>query len=98
MRIGIPVVLAAALAATPAMAQLVIRTDDADSARHQYEANQSRADAHQEMNEARDKAAVGDYRGAAHEQAEARRDWHHARREQRDANRDNGGVRVEIGH
>ena len=102
MRIGIPVVLAAALAATPAMAQIELRGGDNDSARQEYQEHQNRADAHREMNEARERAEHGDYRGAAHDRAEARRDWHRAHRDQEDADRDNadrdnGGVRLQFG-
>jgi hypothetical protein len=89
--------LAAFLAVSPAMAQVIIGSGDNDAARHDAQAQQDRADAHQDMNQARRDAAVGYYGAAAQEQRDARSDWRRARREQHDADRDsNGGVSVQI--
>jgi hypothetical protein len=89
--------LAVFLAASPAMAQVVIGGDN-DSARHDQRAMQDRAQARQDSAEARERAAVGDYRGAAREQNEARHEWRNANREDRKADRDDrGGVTVQLG-
>ena|SRR5579871_6466778 len=88
--------VAAFLAVSPAMAQVIIGGDN-DAARHEMKAQQDRADAHQDMNQARRDAAAGNYAGAAQEQRHARQDWGQANHQQRDANRDDsGGVSVQI--
>jgi len=99
MRFGYAVAIAACLGGSPAMAELVIGGDH-DSARHEDRADQQREAAHHDMDEARQKAAVGNFRGAAHEQAEAREHRSEAREHERraDRDRDHDGVRVEIGH
>ena len=56
---------AALLAAGPAMGQVIIQTPNGDTTRHEQRAAQDRADAHFENQEARRRAAVGDYAGAA---------------------------------
>jgi hypothetical protein len=89
--------LAAFLAVSPAMAQVIIGGGDNDAARHDAQAQRDRADAHQDMNQARRDAAVGNYGAAAREQHDARSDWREAHHEQHDADRDsNGGVSVQI--
>lgn len=99
MRIGYAVAVAALLAGTPAMAQVIVGGGDNDSTRHEYRADQDRAAGRQEMNDARHEAARGDYRDASRDQAEAHQDWKGARHQEHDADRDsNGGVRVEVGH
>jgi hypothetical protein len=99
MRIGYAVAVAALLAGSPAMAQVIIGGGDNDAARHEYRADQDRAAGRQEMNEARGEAARGDYRDAARDQTEAHHDWNAARHQEQDAARDsNGGVTVELGH
>jgi hypothetical protein len=82
----------AVLAATPAMAQVVIQTQDPNAARHEQRAMQDRADAHWEHQEAQRRAARGDYAGAAEAQGEARHDWHSAHHQERDAQRNSGAV------
>jgi len=100
MRIGYAVAVAALLAGTSAMAQVTITTggDPADAQRHEWRANQDRAEGRQEMNDARQQAAVGNYAGAAQEQREARQDFRAAQNQQRDAQHDDSGVTVQIGH
>jgi hypothetical protein len=91
--------LAAFLAAAPAMADVVIGGGDNDAARHEQNAAQSRAAARHDNAEAREHAAVGDYRGAAREQNEAREEWRDSHRQERKAdNDDRGGVRLQFGH
>jgi hypothetical protein len=89
--------LAAFLAVSPAMAQVIIGGGDNDAARHEAQAQQDRADVHQDMNQARRDAAVGNYGAAAQEQRDAHHDWRQAQHQQHDADRDsNGGVTVQI--
>ncbi len=90
--------LAAFLAVSPAMAQVIIGGGgDNDAARHEAHAQQDRADAHQYINQARRDAAVGNYGAAAQAQSDARHDWRQAQHQQHDADRDsNGGVTVQI--
>jgi hypothetical protein len=91
--------LAVFLAAAPAMADVVIGGGDNDAARHQQRADQSRAAARHDSAEARQHAAMGDYRGAAREQNEAREEWRDARHQEHKAdNDDRGGVRLQFGH
>ncbi len=52
MRTAYAVGLAAFLAVSPAMAQVIIGGGDNDAARHEAQAQQDRADAHQDMNQA----------------------------------------------
>lgn len=92
MRIAYAIVFAASMAAAPAMAQVVIQTPNPASAYHQQQANQDRTDAHIAHREAQDRAAVGDYRGAAEAQAEAHHDWHAARHQEGQARTDSGAV------
>jgi hypothetical protein len=82
--------LIAVLAATPAMAQVIIQTQDPNTARHEQRAMQERADARWAHQEAQRRAARGDYAGAAQAQNEARHDWHAARHQERDAQRGSG--------
>ena len=98
MRIGYAVAISAFLAGTPAMAQLVIGRDN-DSARHEYRADQDRAAGRQEMNQAREDAARGDYADAARDQQAARDDWRAAHHERHDADRDrdNNGLTLQLG-
>jgi hypothetical protein len=89
--------LAAFLAASPAMAQLVINGGGTDAARHDQRAQQDRTDAHQDMRQAHRDAAMGNYGAAAQAQGDARSDWHQAQHQQHDANRDSsGGVSVQV--
>src|SRR5579863_8353177 len=89
--------LAAFLAISPAMAQVVIGGGDNDAVRHEQNAQQDRADAHQEMNRAHRDAAMGDYAGAARAQQDAHQDWRQAHNQQRDADHDSSaGVSVQI--
>src|SRR5262249_43151448 len=74
--------LAAFLAGSPAMAQVIIGGGDNDAARHEAQAQQDRADAHQDMNQARRDAAMGNYGAAAQEQHDARSDWRQAHHQQ----------------
>lgn len=100
MRIGYAVAVAALLASTSAMAQITIGGGDPnDAQRHEWRANQDRGEGRQEMNDARQQAAMGNYGAAAQDQQAARQDWHAAHDQQRDAQRDdNGGVSVQFGH
>jgi hypothetical protein len=89
---------AAMLAASPAMADVVIGTTDHDSARHDQRAMQDRSAARQDNAEARERADMGDYRGAAREQHEARQEWRDANHQERKADRDDhGGLSVQLG-
>jgi hypothetical protein len=91
--------LAAFLAASPAMADVVIGGGDNDAARHEQRAMQNRSAARQDNAAARERAALGDYRGAAREQNAARQEWRDANHQEYKADRDDhGGVRVDIGH
>ena len=88
--------LAAFLAVSPAMAQVIIGGGNNDAA-HEAQAQQDRADARQDMNQARRDAAVGNYGAAAQEQRDAHHDWRQAQHQQHDADRDgNHGVTVQI--
>jgi hypothetical protein len=92
--------LAAFLAASPAMADVVIGGGDNDSVRHEQRADQDRAAARHDMGEAREHAAMGDFHGAAREQNEARHEWRDANRQERKADTDRddrGGVRLQFG-
>jgi hypothetical protein len=97
MRISYAAAVAAMLAGTPAMAQVIV--GDNDAARHEQHADQDRSAGRQEMNEARHEATRGDYRDAARDQAEAHQDLNAARHQNHEADHDRGsGVRVEVGH
>jgi hypothetical protein len=93
--------LAAFLAASPAMADVVIGTGGGDAARHEQRAEQDRMAAHHDAAEANRDAAMGNYRGAAREQREAQHEWHAANRQEHKADRDSddhGGFHVQLGH
>ena len=99
MRTIYSLTLAAFLAASPAMAQMVIGGGDNDAARHDRRAQEQRMDAHQDAEHARREAEMGNYGAAAHEQREARHEWHHANRQEHDADRDaNSGLNIQLGH
>ena len=99
MRIGYAVAVAALLAGAPAMADVVVSTgNNGDATRHEYRADQDRAAGHQEMNDAHQQAAVGNYGAAAQDQSAARQDMHAAHRQQDDAAHDSSGVTVQVGH
>jgi hypothetical protein len=99
MRMGYAVAVAALLAGTPAMAQVVISGGDPNAAQHQAQSDQDRAAGRQNMEAAHQEAAAGNYGAAAQDQAAAHQDWHAAHHEQHDADRDgSGGVTVQIGH
>jgi len=91
MRTTYAIVLSAFLAA-PAMAQVIIQTPNPDASFHEQRAAQDRAAARAEHQEARERAAVGDYQGAAEAQRDARRDWHAANRQDEHAERDSSGA------
>jgi len=97
MRTVYAIGIAAFLAASPAMAQVVINTDN-DSARHDMRAQQDRSMANQDQAQAQRDAAVGNYRGAAQEQRDAMHEERAANQQTRDANSDDKGVSVQIGH
>jgi len=97
MRIGYALTVAAMLASAPAMAQVIVTSPGNDSAAHQAQADQDRAMAHQERNDARAEAAQGNYGNAARDQAQAHADWHAAHQQEHAADRDaSGGVAVQI--
>ncbi len=99
MRISSLVAIGALLAATPAMAQVIVTTPGNDAASHQYQADQERATGRQEMNAARANAAMGNYAAAAQDQAAARQNWHAAHHEEHAANRDGSApIVVQLGH
>jgi hypothetical protein len=98
MRIFAAFATASFLAASPCMAQIVISPGGDDSARHQYRADQQEHAARYDEHRARQDAAVGNYRGAAQAQDEARHHQAVAEDQEHRADRDSrGGVRVEIG-
>ena len=88
------IAIGAFLVAAPAMGQVIIQSPSGDATRHEQRANQDRADAHWEKQEAQRRAAVGDYRGAAAADREAHRDWHDARRQDHRAQDAEGGYVV----
>jgi hypothetical protein len=96
MRTAYALGLAAFLAATPAMAQVVIGGGDAS--RHEAQAQQDRGAAQQDSAAARQRAAVGDYRGAARDQQEAQQERHAANHQERKADRDDNGTVIRLGH
>jgi hypothetical protein len=72
MRIFSAFAIAASLAATPSMAQVVVVSPGgSDSARHEENADHQEHKAQRDDQHAHQDAAAGDYRGAAHEQANA---------------------------
>ena len=95
MRSTYAVAIAALLAAGPAMSQVIIQTPDPDAARHEQRADQDRANAHFEQQEAQRRAAMGDYHGAAEAQRDAHHDWRDAQRN--DHRADEGAGAVVIG-
>jgi hypothetical protein len=89
---------AAFLTASPSMAQVVITDGSHDADRHEYRAGQQERAAQHDEHKAREDAAVGNYRGAAHEQAEARDHQAAAQHQERRADQDSrDGVHIEIG-
>ena len=71
---------------------VIIGTQNPDAARHEQRAMRDRAEARSERHEAEHRAAMGDYRGAAESNCEARQDWHDARRQEHRAQEDSGGM------
>ena len=100
MRIGYAAAVAALLAGSPAMAQVVIGTPDNGAAQqHQNQADQDRALGRENMDAARQQAAMGNYGAAQQDQQQAHQDWHAAHRQEHAADRDSsGGVVVQLGH
>jgi hypothetical protein len=100
MRIGYAVAVAALLAGTPVMAQVIISGGDPIAAQqHQYQADQDRAAGRQNMEAAHQQAAMGNYGAAERDREAAHEDWHAARHQEHDADRDSsGGVTVQLGH
>ncbi len=92
MRSTYAVAIAALLATGPAMAQVVIQTPDPDAARHEQRADQDRANARLEHQDAQRRAAMGDYRGAAEAQRDAHHDWRNAQRNEHRADEGSGAV------
>jgi len=92
MRTTYAIAFAALLAAGPAMGQVIIQTPNGASAYHEQQANQDRAQAHWEHEQAQRQAAIGNYRGAAEAQAQAREDWHAAHRQENRAQAESGGI------
>jgi hypothetical protein len=100
MRIGYAMAVAAFVAATPAMAQVTISGggDPYAAQQHQYQSDQDRAAARQNMNAAHQEAAMGNYGAAAQDQQAAHQDWRAANHQEHDAQRDeSGGVTVQLG-
>jgi hypothetical protein len=98
MRIFPAFAAAAFLAASPCMAQVVIRSGDNDAARHEYRADRQEHVAQHEERRAERDAAMGDRRDAAREHAEAERHAAIAQHQERRAEQDNrGGVHLDIG-
>ncbi len=95
MRTVYAIGMAAFLAASPAMAQVVISTDN--DSRHDRRAQQDRSDARQDQAQAQRDAAMGNYRGAAKEQREAIHEDRSADRQEHKADRDDRGVTVQLG-
>jgi len=92
MRVTYAIALAASLFAAPAMAQVIIQTPNGDSARHQERADQDRAAARAEHQQAQADAAMGNYGAAAEAQRDARHDWHAANRQEHRADESAGAV------
>lgn len=99
MRIGYIVAVAAMLAGTPAMAQVVIGGGDPNAAAaHQYNADRAREAGRANMEASREAAAHGDYDAAERYRDAAHQDWHAAHHEQHRADRDrSGGVEMQFG-
>jgi hypothetical protein len=98
MRILSAFTIAAFVAATPCMAQVVITPSVGDTTRHDDRAEHHEYKAQRDAQHAREDASVGDYRGAAHEQAEAQHHQAIAQDQQQRADQDRRpGVHVEIG-
>jgi hypothetical protein len=95
MRSTYAVAIAALLAAGPAMGQVIIQTPDPDAARHEQRADQDRANAQWEHQEAQRRAAIGDYRGAADARRDAHHDWRDAQHHEHRA--EDGSSAVLIG-
>ena len=95
MRSTYAVAIAAMLAAAPAMGQVIIQTPDPDAARHEQRADQDRANAQWEHQEAQRRAAIGDYRGAADARRDAHHDWRDAQHHEHRA--EDGSSAVIIG-
>jgi len=92
MRTSFAIAFAALLLAAPAMGQVIITTPNGDAARHEQRAQQDRWEGREARREAEQRAAVGDYQGAAQADREARRDWHDARRQEERARDESTGV------
>jgi hypothetical protein len=89
--------LAAFLAVSPAMADVVIGGGDNDAARHEHRAQESRTDAHQDMMRSHRDAAMGNYGAAAQERRDAHMDMRRAHHQEHAADRDDhGGVSVQV--
>jgi hypothetical protein len=98
MRITSIVGLAAMLAGTPAVAQVIVTAPGNDAGAHQYQADRDRAAARQDMSAARANAAAGNYGVAAQDQAAAHENWHNAHHQEHAAERDSSGhVVVQLG-
>lgn len=99
MRIFPVFAAAALLAASPCMAQVIITPGGNDAARHAEHADQQEHVAQHDEHKAREDAAVGDYRGASHEQAKAQDHQAAAQQQEHRADQDSrGGVQLQIGH
>ena len=86
------------LAATPCMAQVVVTDGNHDATKHEYRADQQDHAAQRGEAHARQDAAMGDRRAAAHEQAEAQQHAAIAQHQEHRADEDkSGGVHVEVG-
>ena len=95
MRIGYAVTVAAMLAGTPAMAQVIIGGGDPNAAAaHEYNADRARDAGRANMEASREAAARGDYYMAERYRDAAHEDWRAAHHEQRDADRDRSGGMV----
>ena len=92
MRIAYVMAVTGLLAASPAMSQVIIQTPNPDADRHEQRAAQDRAEAHWNRQEAQRRAAMGDYRGAAEADRDARQNWHDARRQVQRAQDETGGI------
>jgi hypothetical protein len=99
MRIIPAFATAAFLAASPCMAQVIITPGGNDAARHAERADQQQHVAQHDEYKAHQDAAMGDYRGATHEQAKAQDHQAAGQHQERRADQDSrGGVEVQIGH
>ena len=99
MRIGYAVAVAALLAATPAMAQLTITggSDPYAAQQHQYQCGSGPRRRAAEYERGPRRSGDGDYGAAERDQDEAHQDWHAAQHQEQAAERDSGGVTVQLG-